>query len=236
MHPPDEDDAATVSSMRAGARRALPLAVAVGGFGVSFGVLAGTAGLSPAAAIAMSLTTFAGSAQFAAVSVLGDGGAMAGAVLAAVLLNARYLPIGASVAPAMTGSPLRRFLEAQLVVDESWAIGHLGEGRFDRGRILGAGLVLYAAWTLGTVAGALGGDRLGDPETLGLDAAFPALFLALLAGQITGRRALAAALLGAVIALVLIPVAPPGVPVIAAALGCLLGLRQRTLAATEEAR
>ena len=167
MHPPDEDDAATVSSMRAGARRALPLAVAVGGFGVSFGVLAGTAGLSPAAAIAMSLTTFAGSAQFAAVSVLGDGGAMAGAVLAAVLLNARYLPIGASVAPAMTGSPLRRFLEAQLVVDESWAIGHLGEGRFDRGRILGAGLVLYAAWTLGTVAGASAGTGSATPRRSG---------------------------------------------------------------------
>jgi 4-azaleucine resistance transporter AzlC len=225
-----------VSPVRARARRALPLAVAVGGFGVSFGVLAGSAGLSPLAAIVMSLTTFAGSAQFAAVSVLGDGGALAGAVLAAVLLNARYLPIGASVAPVMTGGPVRRFLEAQLVVDESWAIGHLGEGRFDRGRILGAGLVLYAAWTLGTVAGALGGDRLGDPQALGLDAAFPALFLALLAGQVTGRRALAAAILGGLIALVLIPVAPPGVPVVAAALGCLLGLRDRRPAPAGDAR
>ena len=214
------------STLADGARRAAPLAVAVFGFGVSFGILAGAAGMPSPAAIAMSATTFAGSAQFAAVSVLAANGPVASAVVAAVLLNARYVPIGASVAPVLRGRVLRRLLEAQLVVDESWALSHLGGGRYDRRLLLGAGIALWVSWTSGTALGALGAGWLGDPELLGLDAAFPALFLALLVGQVRSRRALVAAVLGAGIALVLVPLAPPGVPVIAAALACLLGWRR----------
>jgi len=112
-----------------GLRAAVPLAVAVFGFGVSFGILARTAHMGWIAPIAMSCTTFAGSAQFAAASVIGTGGGAAAAITAAVLLNSRYLPIGISVAPALTGGVLRRLLSAQLVVDESWAVGHVGGGR-----------------------------------------------------------------------------------------------------------
>jgi len=209
-----------------GVRRAAPLSVAVLGFGISFGVLASSAGMPPLAALLMSATTFAGSAQFAAVAVLGAGGALTGAIVAAILLNGRYLAIGASVAPVMRGGPLRRLLEAQFVVDESWAVAHEGEGRFNRGALIGAGLLLYAAWNLGTLLGALGGGWLGEPERFGLDAAFPALFLGLVVGQVRSRRALACALLGAGIAVVLTPVAPPGVPIIAAAAACLLGWRR----------
>jgi len=115
--------------------------------------------------------------------------------------------------------------KAQLVVDESWAVGNLGGGRYDGGRLLGAGLVLYVAWITGTTIGVLAGDVIGDPETLGLDAAFPALFLALLIGQIDSRRALVAAAAGAAIAFALVSLVPPGVPIIAASVACLLGLR-----------
>ena len=66
----------------------------------------------------------------------------------------------------------------------------------DRGRLLGAGSVLMASWIGGTVAGTLGGSALGDPADYGLDAMFPALFLALLVGQLDGRRARVAALAG----------------------------------------
>ena len=100
------------------------------------------------------------------------------------MLNARYVPIGVSVAPFLRGGPLRRFLTAQLVVDESWAIASRGDGRFDRHRLVGAGVVLWLAWVAGTVIGVLGGEALGDPMALGLDAAFPALFLALLMFQV----------------------------------------------------
>lgn len=215
------------SPIRAGIRLALPLAVAVVGFGVSFGVLARAAGFSPLAATIMSGTTFAGSAQFAAAGVLEAGGAAASAIAAAILLNARYGPIGLSAAPALEGPAWRRFLLGQLVVDESWALASRPDGRFDRGILVGAGLTLYVAWVGSTLVGALGAAAFGDPAALGLDAAFPALFLALLWPQLRSPWAPAAAALGAAIALALVPVAPPGVPIVAAGAACLLGLVRR---------
>jgi 4-azaleucine resistance transporter AzlC len=210
----------------AGVRAVLPIAVTVPLFGVSFGVLARAADMGVVAPIIMSATTFAGGAQFAVVSILEEGGSLAAAIVAALLLNARYAAIGISVAPIFRGSRLRRLLESQLIVDESWALSARPDGTFDRRVLLGAGLTLYVTWVLGTALGVLGGSFLGDPERLGLDAAFPALFLALLAGQLGSRRAVAAALAGGGIALVLLPFTPPGVPIIAAVLGCLAGLRR----------
>lgn len=195
-------------------------------FGASFGVLARTAGMGTVPAVVMSATTFAGSAQFAASSVLQAGGGVAAAVGAAALLNARYAPIGVSAAHAFGGGLWRRLLEAQLIVDESWAISRRPDGRYDGRLLVGAGLVLYAGWVGGTALGAFAGERLGDPGALGLDAAFPALFLALLLTQTSSRTAAAAALAGGAIALALLPVAPAGVPVIAATAACLLGLRR----------
>jgi branched chain amino acid efflux pump len=212
---------------RDGARASLPLAIAVLGFGLSFGVLARASGMGTVAPVVMSATTFAGSAQFAAVQVLSAGGSVAAAVTAAVLLNARYGPIGVSVSPYLTGPWWSRFLRAQLVVDESWAIAAEGEGRFNHRVLIGSGLVLYVAWVAGTVMGVLFGDVIGDPTRWGLDAAFPALFLALLVPQLTTRDARIVAALGAAIALALTPVTPPGVPIIAASAACLLGLFRR---------
>jgi 4-azaleucine resistance transporter AzlC len=204
----------------------LPIAVTVPLFGISFGLLARAADMGVVAPIVMSATTFAGSSQFAVASILDEGGGLAAAIVAALLLNARYAAIGVSVAPLFRGSRLRRLLEGQLVVDESWALSARADGTFDRGVLLGAGLTLYATWVLGTALGVLGGGFLGDPERLGLDAAFPALFLALLVGQLGSRRAVAAALAGGGIALVLMPFTPPGVPIVVAVLGCLVGLRR----------
>jgi len=217
-----------------GVRRAAPLAVAVFAFGVAFGLLARAAGFSVVVTLVFSATTFAGSAQFAAVSVLSSGGSLVAAVVAALLLNARYAPIGASVAPWLTGPWWRRLLIGQITVDESWVISNEGGGRFDPRKLVGAGLLLYAAWLVGTAIGVAGGGFLGKPEDLGLDAAFPALFLALLVGQVHDRRALLAALLGGAIALVLVPLTPAGVPIIAASLGCLIGLRRPAPPATPE--
>ena len=211
------------SAYAAGARALLPLSPAVVLFGASFGVLSQSAGFDPAAAIVMSATTFAGSAQFAVISVLGAGGTLLAAVAAAVLLNARYGPMGLAAAHTFSGGWLRRTLESQLLVDESWAISQQG-GRFDRRRMLGAGMVLYVGWLGGTALGVAVGTGLGDPATLGLDAAFPALFLALMVPLIRSRNALAAAVAGAGIALLLTPLTPAGVPVIAATLAVLFGL------------
>jgi 4-azaleucine resistance transporter AzlC len=205
----------------------LPIAAAGAVFGASFAVLAHTSGFDALAAVVMSATTFAGSAQFAAASILGSGGGVVAAVVAAALLNARYAPIGVTVAPEFHGNPLRRLAEAQLIVDESWALASRGGGRFDRNVLLGAGLLLYPCWVGSTALGVLGAGVLGNPARLGLDAVFPALFLALLVPQLRGRRALAAAVAAAAIALALVPVVPPGIPIVAASAACLVGWRRR---------
>jgi 4-azaleucine resistance transporter AzlC len=214
------------SRYRDGARVIAPIGLAAAAFGASFGILAPTADFDAPAAVVMSATTFAGSAQFAVVSTLEAGGSVAAAIVAAVLLNARYAPISVSVAPVFRGSRWRRLLESQLIVDESWVVSRRPDGRFDRRILVGAGLVLYVAWVGGTAVGALVGEAIADPASLGLDAAFPALFLALLVPQLRSRRALAAALLAAGVALVLIPFTPAGIPIIAASVACLIGWRR----------
>jgi len=209
--------------IRDGVHAALPLAIAPILFGASFGLLAGHAGLSRAGAILMSATTFAGSAQFAAASILESGGGVAAAVAAALLLNARYVPLSVSVASIFPGSRRRRLVESQLIVDESWALAGRG-GRFDYPVLVGAGLLFYVLWVAGTTLGTVAGDLL-DPNAIGLDAAFPALFLALLAPYLRSRRAAAAAVLAGAITFALIPFTPPGVPIVVASASCLLGLR-----------
>ena len=214
------------SSYARGVRLIAPIAVAGGTFAASFGVLARASHMGRLAPIVMSATTFAGSAQFAATSILKTGGGLAAAIAAAVLLNARYAAIGISVSSIFRGPPWRRLAESQLIVDESWAVSSLGGGRFDRGILIGAGALLYVAWVGGTTIGTLAGGAIGDPNRLGLDAAFPALFFALLLPQLRGRRAVAAALAGGAIAFVLLPFTPAGVPIVAASAACLAGIRR----------
>jgi 4-azaleucine resistance transporter AzlC len=205
----------------------VPIAIAVFPFGVSFGLLARSVGMGPVAPIVMSATTFAGSAQFAAASILDAGGTAAAAILAAVLLNVRYAPISISVGDLFGGAAPKRLIQSQLIVDESWALSSRGGGRFDRNVLLGAGLLLYPCWVGSTALGVLGAGVLGNPARLGFDAAFPALFLALLIPQLRGPRALAAAVAAAAIALALVPVVPPGIPIVAASAACLVGWRRR---------
>jgi predicted branched-subunit amino acid permease len=142
-------------------------------------------------------------------------------------MNSRFLPMGVALAPSLPGGALSRAAQGQTVVDASWALAARGDGSFDRGLLFGSSAVQYVAWVSGTVAGALWGDALGDPEALGLDAVYPAFFLALLIAEVRSARALGVAALGALIALVLVPVAPPGVPVLAASLATLVGLWSR---------
>ena len=197
-------------------------------FGISFGVLAASQpAFGGVAAIVMSALTFAGSAQFAALSVLSAGGQTAAAIVAAILLNLRYLPIGVSVAPSMTGGILHRFIASQLVVDESWAVASRPGGRFDVRVLIGAGAVMWLAWVGGTAIGVIGGSAIGDPAALGIDGALAALFLALVWPQLRNGTARLAALLGAAIAIGLVPLAPTGLPIIAAAVAALIGLVRR---------
>lgn len=199
---------------------------------VSFGVLARETGFSPVGAIVMSAIVFAGSAQFAAISIIAAGGGLGAAIGAAALMNARFLPMGIALAPSLPGSAVSRAAQGQTVVDASWAMAGRGDGRFDRHFLFGASAVQYVTWLSGTALGSFGGGALGDPRDLGLDAIFPAFFLALLLPELRDPRARAAAVVGALIALALVPLAPPGVPVLAASAAALVGLKRRHARAT----
>jgi branched chain amino acid efflux pump len=204
----------------------VPFAIAGFLLAVSFGVVAREAGLSGVEAVVMSVIVFAGSAQFAAIAILSGGGTAAAAVTAAALMNSRFLPMGVALGPSLKGGPVKRALEGQPVVDASWALAARGDGTFDLGLLFGSSAIQYVTWQTGTIVGVLAGDVLGDPDKLGLDAIFPAFFLALLIGEARNRRALGVALAGAGIALALVPVTPAGVPVLAASLAALAGLRR----------
>src|SRR5206468_11065203 len=199
---------------------AAPIALAVFVFAVSFGVLAVTARIPGWAAVLMSALVFAGSAQFAALGVITAGGAVVTAVLTGGLLNLRYVATGIAVARSLPGGPLLRALLGQLVVDESYAMAAAAgaPGRPDRRTLLVTGASLYSVWVLGTLAGTLVGPVLGNPTRLGLDAAFPALFTALLWPMLSARHAVRCAIGGALLALALAPFTPPGVPLAGAAL------------------
>jgi 4-azaleucine resistance transporter AzlC len=207
-------------------RDALSIAVATGIYAVSFGVLSVAAGFSLAQTCVMSLVAFTGASQFTYVSVLGAGGSAASGLPPALLLAGRNMIYALSLREVVRGGPLRRALEAHLVIDESTAMAHAQSDPEDKRRaFLLTGIGVFVCWNVGTLAGALTGGLLTDPRAFGLDAIFPAVFLALLVPQLRDGRAVRAALLGALIALVLLPIAPAGVPVMAAVLGCLPFLR-----------
>ena len=209
---------------RDGLKAGVGFALAAFVLGVSFGVLAEPI-MGPVAPVVMSAVLFAGAAQFGSTAVLAAGGDALTAIAAGTMLNARFLPMGVAAATALHGSPLRRAVEAQAVVDASWALAVQGDGRFDRELMIGATIPQYPAWVGGTLIGVLGGSALGDPAALGLDAIFPAFFVGLLAAELNRPHALAAALLGGAIALALTPVLPPGLPVLLASAAALIGLR-----------
>jgi 4-azaleucine resistance transporter AzlC len=210
----------------AGVRAGIPLAAAGFLLGLSFGVVAHPL-MGEAAPIVMSAIVFAGSAQFASLAVLSDGGGAAAAIVAGILLNLRFLPMGIAIAPSLRAGPLTRAVAGLSLVDASWAVANQGGGRFDVDKLIGATLAQYPAWVAGTAVGVASGGVIGNPGRLGLDAVFPAFFLVLLANEVRGPRSAGAAAIGAATALALTPVAPPGIPILAACAGGLLGLWRR---------
>jgi predicted branched-subunit amino acid permease len=210
----------------AGIRRGLPFGLAVFAIAISFGVLARPV-MGSVAPIVMSVVVFSGAAQFGALAVLGAGGSASAAIAAGVLLNARYLAMGLALAPSLPGRVLVRAAFAMTTVDASWAAASRGDGTFDATYMVGASIPQYAGWVLGTVIGVVIGGAQHDPQALGLDALFPAFFVALLFEEARGRRRVAAACGGATIALALTPLLPPGLPILAAAAAAVLAAGMR---------
>jgi predicted branched-subunit amino acid permease len=219
------------------AAKAIPVGLAVGAYGLSYGVLAVAAGLTPLAATVSSLIVLAGGSQFAFVGVLAAGGNPFAGAMGGLLLNLRYLAFGFAIAPHLPHGPLwRRAVDGYLVVDESIALALAGPVPEIGRRFRVVGMTVVTTWIGATALGAYGGQLLGDPAALGLDAAFPAGFLALLAPWLRHRRGRVAAAVGVLLAIVLTPITPPGVPILAAGLGALVAMRVPESAADADAR
>jgi 4-azaleucine resistance transporter AzlC len=204
-------------------RAALVFAASAGLIGLSFGVLARTSGFSLVMSCVMSLLVFAGGSQFLAVATIASGGTPLAAVLGGIVLNARHLPYGLAVAPLLRGPLWKRALSSQIVLDESTALA-LSQPTPELGRLAfyACGCSLFVTWNVGTLVGALAGGAIADPSALGLDAAFPASMVALLAPLLRRREMRAAALAGGALALAATPFTAPGVPILLAAAGALV--------------
>jgi predicted branched-subunit amino acid permease len=199
-------------------RDAIGIGVAVGAYGLSFGAAAVTAGLSALQACVLSLLLFTGASQFALVGVLGAGGSAVAAVAGAVLLGTRNTLYAVRLASLVPARGARRAVAAQLTIDESTGMATAAPPGLAPTAFWATGASVYVLWNLATLLGALGAARLGDPGRLGLDAAVPAAFLALLAPQVRTRALLGAGIAGALVAAAAVPFTPPGVPMLLAAL------------------
>ena len=198
-------------------RAAVGIGVYAAAFGMTFGAVAVAAGLSVPEALAMSVIMFTGASQFAFVGVLAGGGAPVAGAVSALLLGLRNAFYGIPMSRILEPHGLRRFVDAHFVIDETTAMA-VGQSRprASRYAFWATGLALYGAWTSGTLVGALIGSGL-DTSRLGLDAAAPAIFLALLWPQLSRPRAPVVAIGAALLTLALVRVTPAGVPIIAAA-------------------
>jgi predicted branched-subunit amino acid permease len=216
---PDLPSAPPCAAARRGILRdALGVGLATGAYALSFGAISDAAGLSLLQTAALSLLMFTGGSQFAAVGVLGAGGTGLAAAGTAILLGLRNALYGLRLTPLLGVTPVRRLVAAHLVIDESAAMAvvrpTVAQARLG---FWATGTSIFVFWNLGTLLGAVGAQQLSDPAVLGLDAAVPAAFAALLAPRMAGRAPWVVAVGAGAVALATTPILPAGVPVLLAA-------------------
>ncbi|MGW0455352.1 AzlC family ABC transporter permease [Gordonia sputi] len=205
------------------------MALSVFVIGCSYGVAGHSAGLSWWQIVTIACVVMAGSSEFVFVGILATGGLPIVGALAGLLVNTRNLGYGLSVGPYL-GSGVRRLIGAHMVNDETAALtAGTSDAERARAAFLWCGIGVLVSWPAGAALGSAAGQVISSPETLGLDAAFPALLGALaisaLRGQRSERGRLGASLVvGAVIAVAATPYVPAGVPVLLALVGLGAGL------------
>jgi predicted branched-subunit amino acid permease len=200
-------------------RNAAGIGIATGAYALSFGAIATSNGLSVLQTCFLSLAMFTGASQYALVSVLGAGGSAMTAAATALLLGTRNVLYGLRLSSLLQVRGLRKLAAAQLVIDESTAMS-LGResARANRLGFWATGISVYVLWNLGTFIGAVGAQVLSNPRAVGLDAAAPAAFLALLAPRVRSRSSIAIAVAAAAVAMAFVQILPVGGPVLVAAL------------------
>jgi predicted branched-subunit amino acid permease len=210
-------------------RDALSIAIASGAYALSFGAISTTSGLSLLQTVCLSVLMFTGASQFALVGIVGSGGSVWAGAATAALLGTRNALYGVRLSSLLNVGGLRRFAGAHFVIDETTAMAIARDAESEsRFAFWVTGLLLFAFWNTGTFIGALATSALPDPRVLGLDAAPPAAYLALLAPRLRAREPLAIAMAAGLVALLCLPFVPAGVPLlIVAGLVALYGLFAR---------
>lgn len=197
----------------------LSISVATGLYGISFGALAVTSGLTFWQTVALSALMFTGGSQFAFIGVIAGGGAGSAAFGAATLLGVRNIIYGMQMNAMVRPRGWHKAAAAHVTIDESTATAIVQEDLAEARRgFWTAGLGIFILWNGFTIAGALLGDALGDPKAWGLDGAAVAAFLALLWPRLKSREPVAIAVVCAVATILVVPFVPPGVPILVAAL------------------
>ena len=216
----------STSARRAVVRDALGIAIASGAYAVSFGAISTAAGLSLLQTCALSVLMFTGASQFALVGIVGAGGSVWAGAATAALLGSRNALYGLRLSSILDRSGLKRLVAAHFVIDETTAMAIAREAPAQsRFAFWATGAALFLFWNTGTLIGALATHLVPDPKVLGLDAAPPAAFLALLAPRLRAREPMAIALAAGVVALMCLPFVPAGIPLlIVAVLVALYGL------------
>lgn len=183
--------------------------------GVSFGAITVAVGLPVWLPMLLSIVVFAGASQFLFIAVIAAGGSPIAAFAAGLLVNARHLPFALSIGEVTGSTWWRRIGGSHLIIDETTAFA-LAEREPARRRAAfwGCGVGLFVCWNIGVVIGAFGGQLITDTSTFGMDAAFPAVLLALVVPSLKDRVVRLAAVVGAVLAVALTPLLPAGLPVL----------------------
>jgi predicted branched-subunit amino acid permease len=196
-------------------RDALSIAIASGAYALSFGAISTTSGLSLLQTVCLSVLMFTGASQFALVGIVGSGGSVWAGAATAALLGTRNALYGVRLASLLKVGGLRRFAAAHFIIDETTAMAIARDAESEsRFAFWMTGLFLFVFWNLGTFIGALATSALPDPKVLGLDAAPPAAYLALLAPRLRAREPLAMAIAAGLVALLCLPFVPAGAPLL----------------------
>ncbi|MDP3252666.1 MAG: AzlC family ABC transporter permease [Hydrogenophaga sp.] len=224
---PETSEATRRQHWREGLVTGLGLGVGAFALAVSFGVAAVAQGWPAWLVVLMSATVFAGGAQFAIVLAFSGGGGVLAAISAATLINLRFVPLAISAARGLRGGRWRRSLEAQSVLDASWATARLPDGSVSREKMIAASLVQWPAWVLGTAIGAYLTPSPALVKQWGLDTLFPAMFLIFVLDiwRVSPRQR-PVILVAAVIAGVMCWFVPPGVALLCSGVAGFLALRR----------
>lgn len=191
---------------------------------LSFGAEARARGWGFGLPVLFSMFAFSGSAQFALLTTLAGGSALA-AIISAVLINGRYVMMSVALNNSLQGGRLARSLQAQALVDASFVVAHRHDGGFDVARLIGASVPQWIFWVSGTAIGAVTAPSPELMHDLGVDVVFPAFFLILALDELRrSSRAFVAALLGAGIAAVLLLVTSPAYALLGATAAALIGV------------